>query len=228
MISIDRVYKTVRAIANTDIRGNVTPAEIRLFINQAVNDIYNSYFSDISRAINRENRGLISVDISSLSSKIGEKIDHFLKESGLLVTDGLIQLPDDLRFLDSIYLDDYRIDLLKNTREFKTVKPYASTTYPIARLKGREIEVYPLINDTISISYLRNVTVANWTYAIINNTEVFNPSSPQFRDIDLHPSEESNLIIETLKLCGINLKEKDLEGFAYREDNREFNEENTN
>jgi hypothetical protein len=40
MISVDRVYKTVLTLANSDIRGNVTPSELKLVLNDVVNEVY--------------------------------------------------------------------------------------------------------------------------------------------------------------------------------------------
>lgn len=226
MISINRVYKTVLTLANTDIRGNVKPSEARLLINQVVNDIYNSYLYELNRAINRENRGLVS---SKISTNIEERIQYFLDSDEQVVSDGEISLPDDLKFLDSVFHDDERVDVLKNMKEFRLVKPHASNKYPVGCLKGRTLLVHPLEDgEELFISYYRNIRIANWTYRVIGGAEIFDPSSPQFQDIDLHPSEESNVILKTLSLCGLNLKEEDLQAYSSREENKEFNEEITN
>jgi hypothetical protein len=58
MISVDRVY--VLTLANSDIRGNVTPSELKL--NDVVNEVYEGYQRELNRMMNRENRGLIGRD----------------------------------------------------------------------------------------------------------------------------------------------------------------------
>lgn len=229
MISINRVYRTVLTLANTDIRGNVTPVEIRNHINQVVNDIYEEYFYELNRSINRENKGLISGSIANLTNKIKEKLEHFLIEDEILIDNGQAELPTDIRYLEGVFFGNERIDVLKNKREFNLVKSYASEIYPVAYRKENNLIIEPYSEgDEIEITYLRNPKIANWTYRVINNTEVFDPSSPQFHDIDLHPSEESNVIIKALNLCGVNLKEQDIQAFASRKENKEFNEEITN
>lgn len=226
MISINRVYKTVLTLANTDIRGNVKPSEARLLINQAVNDIYNSYLYELNRAINRENKGLVS---SKISTSIEERIQYFLEDSEETVSEGVVSFPDDFKFLDSVYYDDERVDVLKNMKEFKLVKPYSSGKYPIGCIKGKTLLVHPVEDgEELVVNYYRNIRIANWTYRVIGGTEIFDPSSPQFQDIDLHSSEESNVILKTLSLCGLNLKEEDLQAFSSREENKEFNDEITN
>lgn len=229
MISINRVYKTVLTLANTDIRGNTTPAEIRNHINQVVNDIYEEYFHELNRSINRENKGLHSGSLANLTKKIQEKIQHFLKEDVAEIDlKGIATLPTDLRYLESAFYEHNEIDVLKNRREFNIVKKQSSTTYPVAYLKENTLVIEPFsASDEIEISYLRNPKIANWTYRIIGGTEVFDPSSPQFQDIDLHASEESNVIIKTLNLCGVNLKEQDIQAFTSRKESKDFNDEIT-
>jgi hypothetical protein len=53
MISVDRVYKTVLTLANSDIRGNVNPSELKLVLNDVVNEVY-EVFSELNRMMNRE------------------------------------------------------------------------------------------------------------------------------------------------------------------------------
>ena len=86
MISIDRVYKTVLFFVNSDIRGNVKPDELRLAINNAVNEIIEEYFVEVNKAVNRENRGLVNRGLENIADRIREKITHFLKEEELFTT----------------------------------------------------------------------------------------------------------------------------------------------
>jgi hypothetical protein len=51
MISV-RVYKTVLNLANSDIRGNVTPSELKLVLNDVVNEVY-GYLAEL-KMMNRE------------------------------------------------------------------------------------------------------------------------------------------------------------------------------
>jgi hypothetical protein len=51
MISVT-VYKTVLNLANSDIRGNVTPSELKLVLNDVVNEVY-GYLAEL-KMMNRE------------------------------------------------------------------------------------------------------------------------------------------------------------------------------
>lgn len=231
MISIDRVYKTVLFFANSDIRGNVKPDELRLAINTAVEDIREGYFSELNRALNRQNRGLSGNGLENVPDRIRERIQYFLKEADLTYNTSVFDLPSDLRYVDAIFYNDEEIEPCKNNREFKTISNLADTSpnenFPIYLRVGDSIKVAPTtIVDNVTISYLRKQLIANWTFNIIGGTEVYNPSATDFQDIDLHPSEEYNITIKTLGYFGVNLKEGDVINATNTIQQQEFNEDN--
>lgn len=231
MISIDRVYKAVRFFANNDIRGNVKPDDLRLAINTSVEDIVEDYFNELNRALNRENKGLGGIGLESIPERIRERMLHFLKEADLTYDDPVFTLPSDIRYIDNIMYLDTEIEPCKNNREFKSILNIAdaspTTAYPIYLKIGDTIKVAPTtIVDGVTISYLRKQNIANWTFNVISGVEVFNPSANDFQDIDLHASEEYNVIIKTLGYFGVNLKESDLVNVVNNTQQQEFNENN--
>lgn len=231
-ISVDRVYKTVLMLANSDIRGNVKPEHYRLAINNVVNEIYEEYISDIIRATNRENRGLINSGLENVPDRIREKLLHFLVDDITLTYNAdHFELPDDHRYSDSAYYNDSEIEFCKNRRHFNIVQNDAdakpTVAYPVGLRVGDTIKVAPTtILSGVTMSYLRNPVMANWTFTMINGAEVFNPSANDFRDIDMHPGEESNIILRTLNNFGVNLKENDLVNITQGKINQDFNQDN--
>jgi hypothetical protein len=232
-ISIDKVYKKVLTFTNSDIRGNVKPSDARLAIDDVVHEIIDEYFADVNRLINRENRGLISGGLVNLPDRTREKILHFLKEDVVLVFETpYFKLPTDLQFIDSVfYQSNNEVEFCKDNKEFKLIANYADTkptiNYPIGLLVGDKIKIAPAsINNSVTVSYLRKPKFANWTFTVIDGVELFNPSASDFQDIDLHPSEESNVVLRTLKRFGINLKENDLVAVTTNETAQDFNQEN--
>ena len=104
MIAIDRVYKTLLTLSNSDIRGNVKPTDLRLALYDTVNEIYEGYFYEVNRMLNRENRGLINGGLENLPDRIREKILHFLVEDICLVYEHpYFILPTNLRYIDSVF-----------------------------------------------------------------------------------------------------------------------------
>lgn len=233
MISVDRIYKTVLMFANSDIRGNVKPTDLRLALYDVVNEIVEEYFYEVNRMLNRENRGLINGGYENIPDRIREKILYFLVEDvALNYADPYFELPTDLRYIDSVfYQDDNEVEFCKHNKEFKLLLKYADTlptnTNPIGLRVGNKIKIAPTtIISHVTISYLRNPLIPNWTYTVVGGAELFNPSAPDFQDIDLHPSEENRVVLMTLQRFGINLKEEDLVQATASKENSEFNQDN--
>ncbi len=232
MISIDVVYRTVLMLANSDVRGNIVPREFNLAAYDVINEIYEGYFADISRATNRENRGLINSGLENIPDRIRERLLYFLVEDTELVyADGYFALPDDYKYVDTVTFNGAEVEFMKSSREFKLVANYVDTspteTCPIGLQAGNRIKVAPAaIEDGVMLTYLRKPLLPNWTYTMVNGAEIFNPAATDFRDIDLHPSEENNVVIRILNRFGINLKEQDLVAITQNKTNQDFNLDN--
>jgi hypothetical protein len=226
MISIDRVYKTILTLANSDIRGNVTPSELKLLVNDVVNEIYEEYPFELSRQTNRQNRGLVNGGSENTADMIREKMNYFLQDAPLTFVTTLFQLPANLRYIDSIWYNNaVEIEKSKSLKEFNLVD--AKIDAPIYLQQGTTIKVSPsTIVSNVSISYKRKPLLANWTYIVVLGSEIFNPSSVDFQDIDLHPSEENNVILRTLLRFGINLKEKDLQEITQNQETKDYQQDN--
>ncbi len=226
MYLIDLVYRTVLSIANSDVRGNVKPSDARLLINTTIEEIYESYFFELNRMLNRQNRGLVGNGIENIPDRIREKLNFFLvTDFEVSKNNDVYDLPSDLRYLESVEADNTIVELIKSNTEFNSVKSIARRICPIGFKNNYSIKVFPDAFTTVRVSYLRNVKIPNWTYVVVNGTEIFNPSASDFQELDLHPSEVSNVIIKTLFKVGINLKEQDLQQVMQQQKQIEFNEE---
>lgn len=236
-ISIDRIYKTVLTLTNSDIRGNVKPSDALYAIYDVVNEIIEEYFADLNRALNRENRGMMNGGLENIPDRLREKINHFLvDDTALTYSAGYFALPEDYRYIDTVVYEDAdgnisQIEFCKSKREFQNISNYVDTTpsatYPIGYKTEERIKIAPsTIQSDVTISYLRNPLVAKWTYQLIDNVEVYDPDADDHQDIDLHSSEEHNVILRTLNRFGINLKEQDLMGITQNKEAQDFNQEN--
>jgi hypothetical protein len=183
--------------------------------------------------LNRENRGLINGGFENIPDRIREKILYFLVEDvELNYAAPYFELPTDVRYIDSVfYQENNEVEFCKHNKEFKLLLNYADTlptnTNPIGLRVGDKIKVAPTtIVDEVTISYLRNPLIPNWTYTVVGGAELFNPSAPDFQDIDLHQSEENRVVLMTLQRFGINLKEQDLVQVTSTKENSEFNQDN--
>lgn len=232
MISIDRVYKTLLMLANSDIRGNIKPSDLRLALYDTINEIVEEYFYEVNRLSTRESRGFINGGLENLPDRIREKILYFYEELVQIDYDnGYYALPNNLRYIDSVFYKNNQVEFCKSIKEFNLLINYEDTKptdrYPIGLQVGNKLRIYPSIeNDEIQITFLRKPLFPNWTYVVIDGSELFNPSAIDFQDIDLHPSEENKVVLMTLKRFGINLKEQDLMQITSAKESSEFNQDN--
>jgi hypothetical protein len=214
---IDRVYKKVKTFVNTDVRGNVTPIEFNLFLHNAIQERQNELISLINQHQNRTNRGMSGSGLENLSENHREKLQHYLSfQDTTSSSTGQINIPNDCVYIDIIEDEDKNeYEQCSNYKEFRTLKPNATYNFPLCIRFGNVIETYPIaVTLDIRVSYIRKPIIPNWTYNVISNNEIFNPSHPNFRDADIHPSEEDNIVIKVLRSFGINLKENEITGIA--------------
>lgn len=225
---IDRIKQTVEAYLNTDQRGNFTPTKYELILNNSVNDCYEDLLDAVNRAINRQNRGLINGGLDNIPDKIRERIQYYLKTATLTYVDPYFTLPADMRYFDIPLYNDEEIQLCKSRKDFTILsKSNPTLEYPIGLKEADKLSVLPTtINSGVTVSYLRNPLFATWTYTSIGDVEAFNPSDGNFVDVDIHPSEFTNLVIRVLQGFGVRLKEEDIQKITQSEKILEFNQEN--
>jgi hypothetical protein len=215
---IDRIYKKVKTFVNTDVRGNVTPVEFNLFLHDALQERQNELIGLINQHQNRANRGLSGSGLESLAENHREKLQQYLaKETQVSNTNGQLTVPSNAVYIDLVVKTkgDVEFEQCANFKEFRILKPNAKKSFPLSIRFGNVIETYPLaVEQSISISFIRKLIIPNWTYEVISGNELFNPSHPNFRDADAHPSEEDVLVVKVLKRFGINLKENEITAIA--------------
>ena len=215
---IDRIYKKVKTFVNTDVRGNVTPTEFNLFLHDAIQERQNELIGIINQHQNRANRGMSGSGLESLAENHREKLQQYLSASTVTSNStGQIAIPANAIYIDLIVKNkgDVEFEQCSNYREFRILKPNASSKLPLSIRFGNIIETYPIANQqAIRISFIRQVIIPNWTYQVISGAELFDPSHPNFRDADAHPSEEDALVVKVLKRFGINLKENEITAIA--------------
>lgn len=228
MISINRLHIILKALLNTEGRGNVKPTVIDMLIHASVVEIYEELLFEVNRIINRQNRGLINGALESTTEKIREKIQHYLENKTVDSDTNVFKIPKEVRYFDTIHYKNTFVELCKNHKEFLLSQDTVDEDYPIGLKTTDTITVLPQTVREVSISYLRNPKPAKWTFRKLNDVEVFDPSKTDFADVDIHSSEEYDLITRVALKLGVNLKEKDIQEVMQREELREFNEEVTN
>lgn len=141
-------------------------------------------------------------------------------------------------FISELFIDDFKlqgrafeintIEPTKDKKEFNVLKTQAVEDFPIYLKIGNNLIIAPNTQEQLKITYLRKSLFPKWTYTVISNVEVFNPSANDFVDADIHPSEEDEMVKRVLIGFGINLKEVELQQAVGQETATEFNQQNAN
>lgn len=73
-----------------------------------------------------------------------------------------------------------------------------------------EITVYPktIVNTNLEVSFIQKPTEAAWKFTVDANTGVFIESGST--DIDLHDSEQSEVILKVLMYAGVVIKDMEI------------------
>ncbi len=219
MVSVDTVYKTLLTILNKENQGYVSPSEFNLIANNAQLEIFRQYFEDYNRDKNKENRGLTSGGYANLASQDGQRISKFRSNIVLTQVNGVFELPADLYLIDDDGIcttEGKVIDKVdSNVSKYLNCSEASPTeTYPIYEHIGNNIKVSPSTITEIDMSYIRTPKSPKWTYVVINNKEMYDPTSSSFQDFELHESEFSNIIHKMLSYFGMNLRESEVIQYA--------------
>tara|TARA_R100000655_G_scaffold7437_2_gene20063 strand:+ start:3459 stop:4163 length:705 start_codon:yes stop_codon:yes gene_type:complete len=232
MVNIDTVYQRVLALANKEQRGYITPQEFNLFANQAQLDIFEQYFYDINQF------GRIpgnDTEYSDMLNYLEEKISIFEDEKNVNKnTTGTFynisnSIGSSLYKIGSITYNGYVCEKV-NANHIHTInrspllKPRSySPIYTLKESKNK-LYLYPeSLEDPILVNYIRKPEKANWSSYTLSGSQLYDSTNSV--DFELHPSEETKLVIKILSLAGITLKDPALYQIAGTEDNKNIQQE---
>ena len=235
-VSIDTVYQRVLALANKEQRGYITPQEFNLFANQAQMDIFEQYFYDINQFGRAPGN---STEYSDMLTLLNEKIAIF-KTKAILnyntnTSPPVFTQPQDLYKLGTILFNKNSslpptIVQQVNYNEFVDIlnspllKP--SETSPIFYEENSGYFVEPITTTTnIFATYVKKPATVNWGYNVVGEHALYDGTAGFSVDFELHPSEESVLVIKILAMAGITLKDASIYQIASTEDNKNTQQE---
>jgi hypothetical protein len=217
MVIVDTVYQRVLAIANKEQRGYITPQEFNLFANQAQMDIFEQYFYDLNQFLRIPgNDGAYSDMVNILQ----EKINIFETTSGpLTLTNDVVTFPPNTYRLGSIHGDGVEIERLERKDFVRTIiSPLTqpSLTRPICFVSGNTATISPTGVNSAEVFYVVRPGPVAWGYIVTNEKALYNASTSF--NFQLHPSEETDLVIKILQLAGILMEDQLLIQVASQED----------
>jgi len=244
MVSINRVYQRVLVLSNKEQRGYITPQEFNLLANHAQMDIFEQYFYDLNQFRRLPGNDTGHADMVSM---LDEKISLF--EDSASVTRFDTDPPNEV----FVYNLNAGIPLLYRTTNVRVFRQGKwRDVERVSRKERRQNQLGPLTkpsstrptytiessasnnvllrfqndgDESITIDHIRKPATVNWNFTVVNGAAMFNPSSPNHQDFELHESEETELVLKILTLAGITIKDQGLYQIGAGEDNKSIQQE---
>lgn len=234
-VSVNTVYTRVQAIMNKEQRGYITPQEFNLFANQAQMDIFEQYFYDLNQFMRLPGNDTGHADMVNI---LNEKIGIFTKTNTpsyppAPAAQGEFPKPTDLYRLTAIEYNGVIADRLTRTEFLRINKsPLTKPTdeFPVYTEFENGYDVQgddefiggdQSSDPKVTIEYIRKPAEVVWGYNATNNLY----DSATTTDFELHPSEETELVIKILELAGIAAKQIDIAQYATGVDNKSIQQE---
>ena len=227
MINVDRIYQRVLTLANKEQRGYITPQEFNIFANQAQMDIFEQYFYDLNQFLRTPGNSTVHADmVDILQEKISffEVTSQFPPPPAVLVGNAgnLNTLPRFYRLsnvrknntiLESVSKKDFR--LFPNS---PLAAPTATRPIYMVDTTNNTIQVLGRRFSRLDVDYIASPKDANWTYVVVGSKALYNANATDAQNFELHPSEETELVLKILTLAGFTLKDANLLQIAAGED----------
>ena len=239
-ISVDTVYQRVLSILNKEQRGYVTPQEFNLFANQAQLDLFEQYFYDINQF------GRIpgnNTEYSDMLNILNEKINIF-ESSAVPGRVGLyFTFPPDMYRLGTVVYKNETTNSFGvtsteaieaeriNANEFLYINSSPLTKpqniRPIFVANSNGIRIYGdseiTENTNVEIQYIRKPAKVEWGYQNIFGEALYD--SRYSANFQLHPSDETELVIKILELAGLLVKDLSVYQIANSEEQETIQQE---
>ncbi len=216
---INSVRDTVHDFLEKNNRGWLKPERFNNYAYLAQIEIFESYFYDYARWLQMQNNRIVGSGYANIPKNIREKLDIFHKIAGSLTysTDRFEAPDDSYRVLDIFFGGDY-IDEVSYRRQMllaKSNKTAPSEDFPVYVRVEDDFLIFPnTITSGVSCSYIRKPAIPKWTYSIVLGNPVFNPSSSDYQDFEIHPSDENRLVVKILEFAGVSIREADVVNYA--------------
>jgi hypothetical protein len=222
-VSIDTVYQKVLGILNKEQRGYVTAQEFNLFANQAQLDLFEQYFYDINQFGRMHGN---DTEYSDMLNILNEKINIFETTDSLVYGVSSFALPANMYRLGTIIYTNtttnnfgvVSTEQIEAERINKNELLYINSS-PLTKPSNRRprytsdsagVNVYGAseLTSAVTCNYIRKPAKVQWAYKIVFDEPLYDAANSV--NFELHPSEETELVIKILEYAGLLIKDYNL------------------
>ncbi len=224
-VSVDTVYQRVLSILNKEQRGYVTPQEFNLFANQAQMDLFEQYFYDINQFGRMHGN---DTEFSDMLNILNEKINIFEVTAAMTYANSYWSAPNNLYRIGTIIYNSKEVERI-NQNEFLYInaspltKPSDTRPIFIASSSGYKVYGDSELTTGVTCNYIKKPATVVWGYNVVSGEAQYNASSST--NFELHPSEETELVMKVLELAGISTRELQVYQIAAQEEAKNTQQE---
>ncbi len=240
MISVVKVFNTLRDLCNEDQRGFITPEVFNSFASLVQENVYEKMKEDLLNTVRLRKSNMDLGGIDSRHRELKEVMSDYIREetTNTPVSGSTFNKPHDLdriisihadteksevRSSDSSYQCDIVYDLEKASMLMRSNLSSPTEAFPLALIHDK-IEILPDTISSISLMYYRRPTSIQGANTLDRN------SSPSYalssgggidvnltRNFDLPAEYYDEVILEFAEMMGVRLRDPMIAGYSTQE-----------
>ena len=228
MVNVDTVYKTVLYILNKEQRGYITPDEFNRLGTQVQLEIFEQYFEELNQHLRIPQT---NNEYANRIKNLEEKIDIFKTFQIGIGGANPFTLPTDLHRLGTLIynVNSKEIQCVNRNEYFlinKSPLTAPTTSNPLYILEGTgapsaapsTAEVFPdsITTGQVDAYYVKTPTPPVWGYTVDPTSGAYIHVPGASTQFELHPSEQTNIILNILMYSGVVIRDPQIVQTAAR------------
>lgn len=245
MISVVKVFNTLRDLCNEDQRGFITPEVFNSFAPLVQENVYEKMKSDLLNTVRLRKSNMDLGGVDSRNRELKEVMSDYIREETIASNNNYFNKPHDLDKIISVHAGDTATtlrsdesvqcdivhDLEKISMLVRSNLSSPTESFPVALVHSK-IEVLPDTIDLIHLMYYRRPTSIQGTntldrnsvprYAVSGNTTgtfgtTFGLDTSLTRNFDLPTEYYDEVILEFAEMMGVRLRDPIIAGYSTQE-----------
>lgn len=211
---IDYVRDVVLTALNKENRGFLTPEQFNLYAKNAQQELFGLYTAEHAKLVSLKNARRLSNDHGDRVKQLEDILDGFVKTATVSQVSGSYPKPSDMQyplFLRYGGVEAQKVKGAKSVYLSMSNLTAPSASYPVYTESEGGYVLNPYTSSQgLDVVYVRELKDPKWTYQVVGEDPVFNPSAADYQDFELPIDETPKLILTILKYAGITTKDVDV------------------